>query len=74
MGMGMGMHPESYEHRFCNCLTALVRKTSAGVRNNASMRYVESYITKNEHGYGFGCLPSWLYVERRPCSLAMRAG
>ena len=41
--------------------------------HNATMRNVESYITKNEHGYGFGCLPSWLYVERRPCSLAMRA-
>ena len=34
------VHPESYEHRFCNRLTALVRKTSAGARNNATMRYV----------------------------------
>jgi hypothetical protein len=28
---------------------------------------------KNEHGYGFRCLPSWLQMDRRPCSLAMRA-
>ncbi len=27
-----------------------------------------SYINKNEHGYGYGCPPSWLYRDRRPCS------
>jgi hypothetical protein len=34
---------------------------------------VGSYIRKNEHGYGFGCQPEWLYVDRRPCSSAIRA-
>ena len=33
-------HPENHVHRFCNCLTSLFRETPAGVRNNASMRYV----------------------------------
>ena len=55
--------------------TALLHcgKDLVSIRNNATMRYMESYITKNEHGYGFGCQPSWLCVECRPCSLAMRA-
>ena len=35
--------------------------------NNGAMVNVGSYI-KNEHGYGFGCQPEWLYVDRRPCS------
>ncbi len=41
--------------------------------NNGAMVNVGSYIKKGEHGYGFGCQPEWLYVDRRPCSRAMRA-
>ena len=32
-----------------------------------------SYIRKDEHGYGSRCQPWWLYLDRRPCSLAIRA-
>ena len=32
-----------------------------------------SYIRKDEHGYGSPCQPWWLYLDRRPCSLAIRA-
>jgi len=38
-----------------------------------AMVNVGSYIKKGEHGYGSGCLPEWLHVDRRPCSQAMRA-
>ena len=32
-----------------------------------------SYIGKDEHGYGSRCQPWWLCLDRRPCSLAIRA-
>ena len=32
-----------------------------------------SYIEKDEHGCGSPCQPWWLYLDRRPCSLAIRA-